>query len=178
MTIQLGPARALDAETFGRPGERTFRLRILAANAQSASIWMEKEQFQALSMALAQVLSQMSYEGPSAESSVDEFPEVADHDLRAGRMAISLDPQAGAVSLYAYDILAEEESDPTLRVDLNAGQCQALRGQVDAIIAAGRPICPLCHVSVDPAGHACIRSNGHSTQPLPDQDAGSGEEQQ
>jgi len=178
VTIQLGPARAIDAETFGRPGERTFRLRILAGDGQSASVWIEKEQFQALSMALAQVMSQLSYEGPAAESPVDEFPEVADHDLRAGRMAISLDPRAGAVSLYAYDILAEEESDPTLRVDLNAGQCLFLRGQVDSIIVAGRPVCPLCHLSIDPAGHACIRSNGHSRQPLPDQDAGPGEELQ
>ena len=105
MTIQLGPARAIEAETFGQPGERTFRLRILAGDGQSASIWMEKEQFQALSMALAQVLSQLSYEGPAAESPVDEFPEVADHDLRAGTSAeTGLAPAARAAVVRFFEM--------------------------------------------------------------------------
>ena len=56
MTIELGLARGIDAQSFGQPGQRTFRLRIVGAEAESASLWIEKEQMQALSIALKQML--------------------------------------------------------------------------------------------------------------------------
>src|SRR5450756_1602585 len=52
MTIEFGVARGIDAQSFGQPGQRTFRLRILGASAESASLWLEKEQMQALSLCL------------------------------------------------------------------------------------------------------------------------------
>ena len=69
MTIEFGVARGIDAQAFGQPGQRTFRLRILGANAESASLWMEKEQMQALSIALKQMLSQLEYSDDPDEKS-------------------------------------------------------------------------------------------------------------
>ena len=44
-----------------------------------------------------------------------------------------------------------------------------------AHLAGGRPVCPLCGLAMDPAGHACVRSNGHSSLPIPEPDSGDDE---
>lgn len=172
MTIELGLARAIDVESFGQPGQRTFRLRILGAASQSASLWLEKEHLQALGLALAQMLSQVRHEQRPPVGGIDEFPAVAGHDFRVGRMAVAFDPSDRTIVLYSYDVSIEEAGEPTLRVRLTRDHCSSLREQLDRIIAGGRPICALCHLPMDASGHACIRSNGHSKQPIPEEDAG------
>jgi len=169
MTIDLGAARDIDAQSFGQPGQRTFRLRIIGAAADSASLWMEKEHMQALSIALTQLLAQLGREQEADAPAVEEFPEVADHDFRVGRMAIGFDPADGSVVLQTFDVSVGEDDDvPTLIVRLPQGQCSALNGQLRRIITSGRPVCPLCGVAIDAGGHACIRANGHSKQPIPE----------
>ncbi|MEX2081654.1 MAG: DUF3090 family protein, partial [Dehalococcoidia bacterium] len=33
------------------------------------------------------------------------------------------------------------------------------------VVAAGRPPCPLCTAPLDPAGHVCVKRNGHHARP-------------
>ncbi len=168
MTIDLGLALHIEAETFGTPGQRTFRLRVAGVSGDTAGLWMEKQQFIALSLAMGQVLSQIRFEEPGSEGPGFDFAESLDHEFKVGRMAVGLDASDKTVALYTYDITDEEESDPTLRVRLTLEQCAFLRPQLEEIVAGGRPLCPLCSQAVDPAGHACIRSNGHSEEPIPE----------
>ncbi len=93
---------------------------------------------------------------------------MADHDFRVGRMAIGFDPRDQSVVVQTFEADTDEDDDPTLMMRLSREQCPALNGQLRRIIAAGRPLCPLCGVAIDAAGHACIRSNGHSRQPIPE----------
>lgn len=167
MSIDLGTAKTIEAESFGEPGHRTFRLRMIGANSESASLWMEKEQFQALSLALSQALSELRHPGSAPEPVPYDFPEIADHDFKVGRMALGIDTSNGTVVLYLSDTQAGDEDEPTLLVRISQDHCLSLRDQLDDIISRGRPVCPLCHVSIDPGGHTCIRSNGHSSQPIP-----------
>jgi uncharacterized repeat protein (TIGR03847 family) len=170
MTFELGLALHVDAETFGSPGERTFRLRLAGAAGDTAGLWMEKQQFIALSLAMAQVLSQIRFEEATGSTSAFSFPESLDHEFKVGRMAVGLDAADKTVALYAYDITADEDdSDPTLRVRLSLEQCALLRPQLEEIVVQGRPLCALCQQPVDSSGHACIRSNGHSSEPIPDE---------
>jgi len=176
MSIELGLARAIDAESFGQPGQRTFRLRIIGQNSESASLWMEKEQLQALSLAFGQVLSELRHSGPAKDTPVLEYPEVSDHDFKVGRMALSIDTGARIVVLYLSDIESGESDDPTLRVGVTHEHCAALRERLEEIVSRGRPVCPLCHAPMDETGHACIRGNGHSSQPIPEENAGEEED--
>ncbi len=170
MTVEFGVARAIDAQAFGQPGQRTFRLRIVGGDAQSASIWLEKEQMQALNLALKQMLAQLEYDAEPPGADVGEFPVVADNDFRVGRMGMGFNASDRSVVLYAFELGADEDDeDPTLRVRLTQEQCASLGVQLDDIIAGGRPVCPLCGLPMDRAGHACVRSNGHSKQPIPDE---------
>ena len=175
MTIELGLALHIEAETFGEPGDRTFRLRVAGASSETAGLWMEKQQFIALSLAFGQILSQIRHPDRVAGTAQYKFADTLDHEFKVGRMAVGLDASDRTIALYTYDISDEEESDPTLRVKLSLDQCSTLRPQLEDIVSAGRPLCPLCQQPADPAGHGCIRSNGHSAEPVPPEDeAGEG----
>lgn len=172
MTIEFGIATGVDAQAFGEPGQRKFRLRLMGADDQSASLWVEKEQLQALDLALTQMLAQVGYQERASSAPIAEFPEEAEHDFRVGRMAIGFDPGDGTVVLHTFEIDDREDDRPALRVRLLKEQCAALDIQLKEIIAAGRPVCPLCGASVDKSGHVCVRANGHSKQPIPEKDDG------
>jgi uncharacterized repeat protein (TIGR03847 family) len=168
MTADFGTARAIDARAHGLPGARTFQLRIIGSNSESASLWLEKQQMQALSLALTQVLSQLG-RPPRTSEEIASFPEGPDHDFRVGRMAIGFDSANGTVVLHIFEATREEEEDaPDLQVRITEDACAGLNGRLQDIIAGGRPVCPLCGVPMDPGGHACVSANGHSDQPIPD----------
>jgi len=170
MTVDFGLARGIDAQTFGQPGQRTFRLRIVGEEGESASLWLEKEQMQALSLALKQMMSQLEYEQEPPAADAGDFPVVADHDFRVGRMGMGFNASDRTVILFTYEVGVEDEDTPTLRVRLSQEACASLGALLDDIIAGGRPICPLCGAPIDAEGHACVRSNGHSKQPIPEEE--------
>jgi uncharacterized repeat protein (TIGR03847 family) len=175
MTIDFGLVRGVDAQTFGQPGQRTFRLRIVGEDAQTASLWLEKEQVQALSLALKQMLAQLEYDKEPPAADAGEFPVVADHDFRVGRMGMGFNASDRTVILFTYEVGVEDDDTPTLRARLSQEACASLGVLLDDIIAGGRPICPLCGLPIDAEGHACVRSNGHSKQPIPEEDSGEAE---
>ena len=176
MTVDLGAARAADAQVFGEPGQRTFQLRIVGSHDAFASLWLEKQHLQALNLWLAQTLAQLDYRDQPAPPDLSSFPVAAEHDLKVGRLSLGLDSTDRSVVLEAYELALEEDAEPTLRVRFTADQCAWLVGQLGDIIATGRPVCPLCGVSIDADGHTCIRSNGHIKQAIPDEQEGDGEE--
>ncbi len=52
-----------------------------------------------------------------------------------------------------------------LTVVLSRAQTQAFVVRARAVVAAGRPACPLCALPLDPVGHVCPRQNGHRRRP-------------
>jgi uncharacterized repeat protein (TIGR03847 family) len=121
-------------------------------------------------MAMGQALSQLRHMEVASGIPQFAFPESADHEFKVGRMAVGLDASDRTVVFFAHDIADEdEESEPLLRVRFSPDQCAGLRRQLDEIVSQGRPLCPLCSMPMDPEGHGCVRANGHSKQPIPDQ---------
>jgi uncharacterized repeat protein (TIGR03847 family) len=170
MTVDLGLVRGVDAQSFGQPGQRTFRLRMVGADGATAALWLEKEQLQALSLALRQMLSQLDYDQEPPPADAGDFPGSAEHDFRVGRMGMGFNAADQTVVLYLYEVGLEDDDDATLRARFTQEQCASLGACLDEIVAGGRPICPLCGLAIDPGGHACVRANGHSQQPIPEED--------
>lgn len=168
MTIDIGLVRAVDVQTFGEPGQRTFRLRLVADPDQTASLWLEKQQLQALEMAFAQMLAQTGFNEDPTAPAVTGFPDEPSHDIRIGRIALGFDPANSTVIVHAFALENDDETAPSFSARLTRRQCASLIPQLREIIAAGRPQCPLCGTPDDGSGHACIRANGHSRQPIPD----------
>lgn len=166
MTLDLGTARGVDAKAFGQPGERTFQLRVVGATEETAVLWLEKQQLQALSLALSQVLAQTGGEDTPA-TDLSFFPDPPDADLHVGRMAVGYDPADRTVVIQAHDLTSDDDGDPDVLVRITNTDVAQLSTRLKEIVAGGRPTCPLCGVPLDSSGHTCIRSNGHSDEPVP-----------
>ncbi len=164
----FGRVSGLEAEALGQPGQRTFRLRI-SSGQRTASVWMEKEQLQALALALMRLLVQMGRpedipEADAVARPLSVFPQRPSLELTAGRLGVGFDQTDESIVLLAYDAESEEESEQgeaVLACRAAPSQCRDLVAMIEAVIAAGRPICRLCLAPIDPEGHVCARSNGH-----------------
>lgn len=170
--IDFGVAKEAEARSTGEPGQRTFHLRIIGEGGQSASLKLEKQHLVGLLTGVRRLLEQIGYAGKREVRAAADFPTTADYDFPVGQLGIGFSTEDGAVVIEAAELEAEDDQKATaIRVRLSPRQGEWLATQLEEIIGAGRPICPLCWTPVDPEGHVCVRSNGHSRQPIPDEQA-------
>lgn len=162
----FGSVSGLEAEAIGEPGRRTFRLRVRSGR-RTASLWLEKEQVQALGVALMRLLVRVGkaekLPAPGASPSpLSPFPEQPTLDLKVGRLGLGYQRSEERVLLFAYGP-EEESKEGEAAVVCRAGidHCRDLIAAIEAILAAGRPICSLCLTPIDPEGHVCARHNGN-----------------
>jgi uncharacterized repeat protein (TIGR03847 family) len=170
--IDLGIADHIKADALGEPGQRTFRVR-LQSRSGSATLWLEKEQLQALGMAIDQLLAQLRSnkigrsEPPSRASESGDFPQSTENELRVGRLGLGYDEEKDMLILLTHDPETEPEGPPTLTCRVSRGKMRTLSGEIASVVSAGRPRCPLCNAPITAgASHACPGSNGRSPYPI------------
>ena len=160
----LGPLLRIKTEAIGEPGNRTFRVRVLAGD-QCASMWLEKEQVGALATALQQVLGQNRKQDEFRRPDppvLGDFPEYPTYDFHVSRLALAYDEGADVLAIYVTNIEAEDQDRPTIRATFTRDQARRFSAQAEHTIAAGRPLCPLCKAPLDVQQHLCPPANGHS----------------
>ncbi|MBI2765274.1 MAG: DUF3090 family protein [Chloroflexi bacterium] len=160
----FGLVTHISPEAIGQPGQRRFRLRILTADSESASLWLEKEQLTAVGDAVESVLSDEEYRYerlPLDDLEPDPvFPLSPDVDLQVGQLSMGINRETRHIVLMGSEAAPESEAESfTVEFDYRRGH--ELRRSIREVVSAGRPPCPLCSGPVDPAGHVCARSNGH-----------------
>jgi uncharacterized repeat protein (TIGR03847 family) len=160
----FGPVDEIDAEAIGEPGHRTFRV-LAERGAATASLWLEKEQLQALGMIIEQQLARLSRrrqtEAQPLLSLASRFQGAATIDFKVGRMAVGYDESRGTFTLSAHEV-EDSESEPTFRCTATTPQIAALAEKIAQVVAAGRPRCPLCGAPIE-GTHVCPLANGHVT---------------
>lgn len=160
----FGNALSVDADAVGEPGRRRFRL-LVRSTSQSAAIWMEKEQLAGIGTWFAEMSERLDSEQPSSDPDVEPLPFGGSFDLdfRASQIGLGYLDSESAFVIQAFNgDEAEESSLPFFRAHLSRGQCRVLSHKIALVVAAGRQICPLCEMPMDPAGHVCPKSNGHA----------------
>ncbi|MBM4416616.1 MAG: DUF3090 family protein [Chloroflexi bacterium] len=173
--IDFGMVDAVDAEAIGEPGHRTFRLRA-RAGAQYLALWMEKQQLAALGRAISQLLAERSRQRgrpPTRAAPLGEFVEHPDVDLQVVRLGLDFDADHDCIVLLADDARGLERGEsPTVRLECARTGALTLVRTIEEVVAAGRPLCPLCGQPLEGSGqHFCPGSNGHSKElPLPARD--------
>ena len=165
----LGPTRSLETEAIGAPGQRTFRIRIVTESG-SASLWLEKEQVQALAAAVERVLAQRRHDDDPPRKPLPpplgDFPLNPTFDFHVARLALGYEEKARRLAIYATDAEAPDPEQPTLRASFSREQGRLFAVQTGATVAAGRPMCPLCDSPLEGDPHFCPPSNGHSDDAL------------
>ncbi|PID54405.1 MAG: hypothetical protein CSA58_02920 [Micrococcales bacterium] len=101
-----------------------------------------------------------------------------EEDFRVGTMSLGWDAERELVTIECYATLdtdfteddpnVDEETTPgtggdrsVLRVSMDGATARLFVRRSEAVVAAGRPPCPFCHLPLDPDGHICPRSNGY-----------------
>jgi uncharacterized repeat protein (TIGR03847 family) len=158
----FGRVVSVDAEAIGQPGQRRFRLMVRSTN-QTAAIWMEKQQLASIGTWLAETCQRLDREQPVSDPDVEPSPfgAIFDVDFRAAQIGLGYMEGDDLFAIQAFDVEAMQGSAPGFRCFLTRGQSRVLSRKIEAVVAAGRPICPLCAMPIDPEGHVCPRANGH-----------------
>jgi uncharacterized repeat protein (TIGR03847 family) len=171
---EAGDAQKVRAEALGEPGSRRFRL-LASLQGETFIVWMEKQQLQALGLALEQMLEQLPSRGPELESADVplEFNTETRRQFRVGRMELGYDEAGDRILISAHDAQEDddEEQHSALDLGISRGQARQLSAEAALLVAAGRPRCPMCGQPMDPGVHVCPQQNGH----LPLQEEGSAE---
>jgi uncharacterized repeat protein (TIGR03847 family) len=165
------------AEALGEPGQRRFRL-VVVVQGETCIIWMEKQQMQALGLAIGQVLEQSPEQGPAIGAG--EVPGIIDEDtanqFRLGRVELGFVEDDGSILINAYDSQDDGRSSITMRFSRSQGR--DLVREAAALAAAGRPLCTMCGEAIDPGGHVCPEQNGHLPLPIDDIYLADGDEEE
>lgn len=163
----------LRVEALGEPGSRRFRLMVIIDGA-TRIVWMEKQQLQALGLAVEQLMEQM----PASDVTLAdadtplEFDTGSPSQFRVGRIELGYDGSSDRVVIGTYDIEQDDEDDrPSLTMRLTRSQSEELSTDAAIVVAAGRPLCPMCGSPISDEGHVCPQQNGHLPVTLEDSDA-------
>ena len=173
--VDLGLVDSIKAETVGEPGQRTFNINARSSRGQ-AIVWMEKDQL--LQLALA--IRQLSEDQEATDSPVAFIPEYAHTgdpvtvEFKAGDMRLRYDGASDVFTMEATDPSSEgdddseeEEEQVAVQFSFKRSAAVAMAEEAQEIVAAGRPICPYCHNVIEPDGHVCPKTNGHSKTGIP-----------
>jgi uncharacterized repeat protein (TIGR03847 family) len=159
----LGNLAHISAEAIGQPGQRRFRLCVMNARFEAASLWMEKEQLAALGDTIETALRDESYryEPPPLDDRDPGFVESGAIEIRVARLSMGLNREDKTLLLFAADAPTDQDSDHRVDVAFTYRRAHELRNEIAGVVSAGRPPCPLCGGPLDPDRHVCVRTNGH-----------------
>jgi len=158
----FGRALAIDAEAVGQPGNRRFRL-LVQSSGQCASVWMEKQQLAGIGEWFEETLQRLDREEPVNEPDEEPGPIAAIYDVEftAGQIGLGYQEADRLFALQCFDLQSGTQQ-AAFRCLVSRGQAKVLSAKITRVVSAGRPICPLCAMPMEPEGHHCPRSNGHS----------------
>ena len=161
----LGDVDEIDAESIGEPGHRTFRI-LAEHGAVTLSLWVEKEQLEALAIVIDQHVSDPTSRNrdiPAILTLAARFPGRPTYDFKAGRLAVGYDDQTQRLVFTAHELedVASDAIAPAYQWTASRPQVMALSEKIAQIVAAGRPRCPLCGAPIE-GNHVCPATNGRA----------------
>ena len=167
----MGRADWIGAESVGVPGQRTFRL-LVKNRTMSAQLWLEKEELDALTKAIARMLleidTERGFQIPQREATMDnpkpsDFPGSPDFEMQIGSLSLAYDVARELIVLEASARGAEESDESGFRCQTTRDQIERLQVNALDVLSSGRPLCPLCGTPLPAAGvpHFCPPTNGH-----------------
>lgn len=164
-TYRFDPVDRFTAGTVGPAGARTFYLQA-ASGAEQVTLKVEKLQVAALVRHLSEILADLP-EPQEASAAGMELASPVEPAFTVGQIAVGVDHDRGRVVVHAEELV--DDDDPlaavgsgSARFVLDHGQVAAFAVHAAQLVAAGRPPCRLCGRPLDPEGHVCIKTNGHS----------------
>ncbi len=141
--------------TRGPAGDRLFLLHFCQDRWQ-ATVKVEKQQVAVLGSYLARIVHEIGRPGHLPDDL--DFDANVEPDWTVGTIGVSYDKDADRLV-----VIVEEAGDDgtVVRIAISREQAAAFAIRAASLVEAGRPLCPLCGLPLDPSGHNCPRTNGH-----------------
>ena len=165
------PITRITVGTVGPPGQREFYLQA-RKGLKLVSLKVEKQQVQALALGLSQLLEQIGEIVPQLRNDLIDTNDPAmllEEPLYPafviGQIGLGYDQDRDLIIVIAQESATEDSENDQAALARFVGTREMMRKLCQhalAIVAAGRPTCPLCGQPIDPRGHFCPPSNGHS----------------
>lgn len=158
--MDLGDLSAFSVQAVGEVGRRRFQL-VCTSGDVTLVVKVEKQQVRVLAEYLERLLADLP--GDDVPAGADEPPadDGPDPHWVVGTLGVSYDEVADRIVIVAEELVGEEEEGDVARCTITRPQAKAFAARAAALVAAGRPPCPICGLPLDPAGHECPRTNGH-----------------
>ena len=167
--IPGGDAQFVTPQALGEPGSRRFRI-VVVVEGMTWMLWMEKQQVQALGLAMEQILEFMPLRNALPDWALQQIDYDEDTDLqfRVGRIEMGFDAGDSQVVIAAHDIAQEDDdADPDLRFRMSLQLARAFSEEASELMTKGRPLCPMCGLPKE-QDHVCPEQNGHLPYDLDD----------
>jgi uncharacterized repeat protein (TIGR03847 family) len=183
--FRFDPPERFVAGTVGEPGHRTFYLQARDAG-RVVSVALEKEQVSVLAERLDALLDEVVRRtagaadvpaaGPVEVDDLEPLEQPVVEEFRVGVLRLGWEGEGERVlveAIAAGEEPEEEEEEEEeegvdesgdrdlLTVRITGEAARAFVARARAVVAAGRPPCPLCAQPLDPEGHICPRQNGY-----------------
>ena len=160
--LEFDPVESLAVGTVGPSGQRAFYIQATDAY-KTLTMLVEKVQVQAIA---ERTMTLLKDEKPGKAEKPAQLVEPVNPDWRAGELGIGMDRERSQVVLIAREA-AEEEDTPeeelsSVRMWIRPELMRAVATRGLELVTAGRPLCPVCGLPMDPEGHLCPRRNGKS----------------
>ena len=163
--FELDPVDQIALAAVGEPGQRRFFL-LATGSGRTMTLACEKSQIQALIVRLHQMLEEQGIEGRAGEARSGAATEPGEPEWQIGEIGLGYHEGRQMFVLVASEAQAAEEKPPesadvtSIRFWLSHQQVVDFSKQAEAVLTAGRPLCPRCGLPMDPAGHPCPVLNG------------------
>jgi uncharacterized repeat protein (TIGR03847 family) len=159
-SINLDRVEFITIDTIGPPGRRTFYLQVIQEEL-IVTVIIEKEHASAIAIAIDSLMEQLGVpQEPTQIAGMDLIRPVQPL-FRVGQLRLGYDQERDMLIISAEAITAEEASSASVHIWIGPELMAPLAHKAAAVVAAGRPTCPLCHEIIDPGEpHVCVRENG------------------
>lgn len=182
--FEFNPPERIVVGTVGEPGQRAFFLQARYGR-RLISVAIEKQQVSILARRLEELLSEIlrrdgaitNIPEEPTENDTEPLESPIEAEFRVGTISLAWDPQQRCVVIECFsladsndelltdteDLEDEDEaaSGWVLRVWLPGPMARNFAHRSMAVVAAGRPPCPICAEPLDTSGHICPRENGY-----------------
>ena len=180
--FEFDPPERFVAGAVGPPGHRAFFLQARSGD-RLTSVVLEKAQVAVLAERINELLDEVARRAGGSAPIPETAPTEGDdapldtpieEEFRVGTMSLAWDPDAARLVVECYELVDSEPealqdlpealasgTRALMRVSLSGAAARTFARRALAVVAAGRPPCPLCGNPLDPEGHVCPRANGH-----------------
>jgi uncharacterized repeat protein (TIGR03847 family) len=164
--IELDPVDAIAVGAVGPAGHRAFYIQA-RSRALRLTVLLEKLHVQSLAQRTIELMAGQQVE---AVEEPEPLTEPVEADWRAGEVGLGLDTESNRFVLLVREVQAAEDegneaaaaSLATARLWIRPAQMLAFAARGLELVRAGRPLCQVCGLPMDPEGHLCPRKNGKS----------------